>query len=72
MTEEEKRRLVQGVGWSGWSVVRGFYVGSILGIPRLGLPSINMQDAAQARPPAAAPPRPLAPPRCRAHGTPAA
>ena len=47
MTDDEKMRLVQGVGWSGWSVVPGFYVGSILGVPRVGLKSINMQDAAQ-------------------------
>ena len=28
-------------------MVPGFYVGSILGVPRVGLKSINMQDAAQ-------------------------
>ena len=44
---DDKFRLVQGVGWNGWVKQKGFYVGNILGVPRLGIPSINMQDAAQ-------------------------
>ncbi|KAL1508433.1 hypothetical protein AB1Y20_004537 [Prymnesium parvum] len=47
MTAEERQRLVQGVGWERASPERGYFVGNILGVPRLGVPSINMQDAAQ-------------------------
>ena len=43
---DDKLRLVQGVGWNGWVKQKGVYVGNILGVPRLGIPSINMQDAA--------------------------
>eukprot|EP00966_Prymnesium_polylepis_P120227 2778171-Prymnesium_polylepis.1 len=39
-------QLVQGVGWNGYALGEGFYVGSIPAIGRLGLPSINAQDAA--------------------------
>ena len=46
-SRDDKLRLVQGVGWRGWVKQPGFYVGNILGVPRLGVPSINMQDAAQ-------------------------
>ena len=42
MTEEESARLVQGFGW-GFGPRTGFFVGSILAVPRLGVPSINMQ-----------------------------
>ena len=43
LSEEEKARLVQGCGWAGWSMTRGFYVGNIRGISRLGIPSQNAQ-----------------------------
>ena len=42
MEPGEKQRLVQGVGWRAFALRPGFYVGSILGVPRLGLPGINM------------------------------
>lgn len=47
MTEEEKHRLLNGAGWWMFQQQRGYYIGNILAIPRLGLPSINMQDAMQ-------------------------
>ncbi|KAL1522272.1 hypothetical protein AB1Y20_017266 [Prymnesium parvum] len=46
LTVEEAASLVQGVGWEGYALREGYYVGSIGAIDRLGLPSINMQDAA--------------------------
>lgn len=47
MTLEEKKSLVRGVGWHGYSLDEGYYVGSIPAIPRLGIPSITMQDGPQ-------------------------
>lgn len=47
MSEEEQHRLVQGFGWAFATPRAGYFVGSILAVPRLGVPSINMQDAAQ-------------------------
>ena len=47
----EKQRLVQGVGWKEYSLQRGFYVGSMPGVSRLGVGDIRMQDAGQARRP---------------------
>ena len=47
MEEGELHRLVQGVGWSGWNLRRGYHVGTIYGIPRLGVPPIQMHDASQ-------------------------
>jgi len=47
MTPEEKMRLVKGLGWSTSKQEEGWYVGNILGVPRLGIPSLQMQDAAQ-------------------------
>ncbi|KAL3923208.1 MAG: hypothetical protein SGPRY_004295 [Prymnesium sp.] len=47
MSEEERYRLVQGTGWSITSPKPGFFIGSILAVPRLRVPSINAQDAAQ-------------------------
>lgn len=44
MTEEEKYRLIHGVGFAGFKLLRGYYVGSVLGVPRLGIPCIKMQD----------------------------
>ena len=49
--DAEKQRLVQGVGWKGYSLQRGFYVGSMPGVSRLGVGDIRMQDAGQARRP---------------------
>ena len=47
MSFEEKATLVRGVGWDGYNLRSGFYVGSIPAIPRLGLPSLTMHDASQ-------------------------
>ena len=48
MTETEKLRLVQGYGWNGWQgPAPGFFMGTTLAVPRLGIPSINAQDAGQ-------------------------
>ena len=47
LTVAERLRLIQGVGWSGWELLPDFYVGSMYAIPRLGIPSIKMQDAGQ-------------------------
>lgn len=46
MTVEEAGRLVQGVGWRASVLPRGWYVASVLGVPRLAVPSLHMQDAA--------------------------
>lgn len=45
LSDEEQSRLIRGYGWDGYSLQRGHYTGNIRGIPRLGIPSINMQDA---------------------------
>ena len=47
LTEEEKSWLVQGVGWTGYQQAPGFYMGNVIGVPRIGLPSMNMHDAGQ-------------------------
>ena len=47
LTAQEQLRLIQGVGWSGWELLQNYYVGSMFAIPRLGIPSIRMQDAGQ-------------------------
>ena len=50
MTLEEKVNYTNGVGWGSpgyYDIIDGFYVGNIPGVPRLNVPSINMQDAAQ-------------------------
>lgn len=44
---QEKVQMVRGTGWKTWQAKPGFYVGSILAVPRLDIPSINMQDAGQ-------------------------
>lgn len=44
LTLQEKYSLLQGVSSSG---ADGYYVGTILNISRLGIPSIKMQDAGQ-------------------------
>lgn len=50
MTDDEKVAYTNGVGWGSpgyYDIIEGFYVGNIPGVPRLNIPSINMQDAAQ-------------------------
>ena len=47
LTLEEKAGLLQGYGWSGYTQGEGHYSGNVRGVPRLGIPSINMQDAGQ-------------------------
>ena len=47
MTWEEKVSLLRGYGWTGYRTTPGHYVGNVPGIPRLGIPSQRMQDAAQ-------------------------
>lgn len=44
---DEKHSLLKGTGWWGMQQMPGYYVGNILGVPRLGIPPINMHDAAQ-------------------------
>lgn len=44
MTEEEKYRMIMGVGFAGFKAKKGYYIGSVLGVPRLGVPCIKMQD----------------------------
>ncbi|CAE8583990.1 unnamed protein product [Polarella glacialis] len=48
MTLEEKQQILHGIGWDGptFALLPGYYVGNTLPVPRLGLPSLNMQDAA--------------------------
>lgn len=49
MTREEKQSLLRGIGWvpkgSWFDLQQGWYVGNTPAIDRLGLPSLNMQDA---------------------------
>ena len=47
MTQAEKFSMLNGVGWRGREQLPGYYVGTTAGVPRLGIPSQNMQDAAQ-------------------------
>ena len=47
LTFEEKSALVRGMGWKDWHPEEGMYVGNIPAIPRLGIPSITMQDGPQ-------------------------
>jgi len=50
MTLKERRSLLQGIGWEPtqyfFELKRDWYVGNTPAIPRLGIPSLNMQDAA--------------------------
>jgi len=45
MTPEEKSRLLRGVGYTWLNLAPGYYTGNLLGVPRLGIPSIHMNDA---------------------------
>ena len=47
MTQAEKFSMLNGVGWRGWEQLPGYYVGTTAGVPRLGIPSLKMQDAGQ-------------------------
>jgi hypothetical protein len=48
MTLDEKYSLLHGTGYEmpdWWQLRKWWYVGNTAAIPRLGLPSLNMQDA---------------------------
>lgn len=47
MTDTEKRSMLNGLGWDFWDLRRGYYIGNTPPIPRLDIPSLNMQDAGQ-------------------------
>ena len=47
MTQAEKFSMLNGVGWRGSDLRPGYYVGTTAGVPRLGIPSLKMQDAGQ-------------------------
>ena len=47
MSLEEKTTLVRGVGWTNYALHDGFYIGSTRALPRLRVPSLNMQDGPQ-------------------------
>jgi len=46
MDHAEKASLMLGVGWAMGTLRKWWYVGNTPPMPRLGLPSLNMQDAA--------------------------
>lgn len=46
MTLEEKASMMLGIGWTGGTLDKWWYVGNTPAIPRLKIPSLNMQDAA--------------------------
>mmetsp|Transcript_70862 Transcript_70862/g.219858 ORF Transcript_70862/g.219858 Transcript_70862/m.219858 type:complete len:709 (-) Transcript_70862:97-2223(-) len=46
MQDHEKYTLMTGLGWSNYVLGKWWYVGNTAPVPRLGLPSLNMQDAA--------------------------
>jgi len=45
MSAGEKNQLLRGIGWENWQLKEGWYVGNTAGVTRLGIPSLNMQDA---------------------------
>ena len=47
MTHAEKVSLVRGFGWTNYKAAPGAYVGQTPPLPRLGIPSLNMQDGPQ-------------------------
>lgn len=47
MTRAEKYGMVNGSGNDGWDSMESWYVGNTLAVPRLGIPSLNLQDAGQ-------------------------
>ena len=46
MTAAEKASLMLGTGWSEGELTKWHFVGNIPAVPRLGVPPINMMDAA--------------------------
>ena len=46
MTYVEQQTLMRGVGWQNGALTKWWYVGNTPQIPRLQIPSLNMQDAA--------------------------
>lgn len=46
MTLEEKAGMMRGIGWTNGVLDKWWYVGNTPPVPRLGIPSLNMQDAA--------------------------
>jgi beta-glucosidase len=49
MTTEEQLGFVNGLAesWIGWDPAPGFFAGTVLAVPRLGIPAINAHDAGQ-------------------------
>jgi len=47
MTRAEKYGMLNGSGNDGWDSMESWYVGNTLAVPRLGIPSLNLQDAGQ-------------------------
>ena len=47
LTFGDRARLVRGMGWQDWHPVEGMYIGNVPAVPRLGIPSITMQDGPQ-------------------------
>jgi len=52
MKESEKHEMLNGIGWywppwnGWWELKKYWYVGNTAAVPRLGIPSLNMQDSA--------------------------
>lgn len=46
MTFVEQQTLMRGIGWKKGELTKWWYVGNTAPIPRLNIPSLNMQDAA--------------------------
>ncbi len=46
MTFKEKTGLMLGIGWKSYTLQKWWYVGNTPAVPRLGIPTLNMQDAA--------------------------
>ena len=47
MSLGEKSSLLAGVGWDGYQLRPGYYIGSVHAVPSVGLPPINLHDAGQ-------------------------
>lgn len=45
LSKWQKSKLIRGVGWQGWQLTPGFYVGTITGTKSAGLPWLKMQDS---------------------------
>jgi len=46
MTMQEKAGMMLGIGWTSGTLDKWWYVGNTASVPRLGVPTLNMQDAA--------------------------